>query len=257
MQTIDNRKKNATVLWYQKPAQNWNEALPIGNGRIGGMVFGGIRSEQIQVNEESVWYGGQMQRNNPSTKEKLPQIQALIKEGKIHQAERLCKQALGGTPQGMRIYQTLGDISIDYDFGAMFTEDRVTDYERGLDVEQAVAYTYFQFDETKYKREIFMSAPDNVCVIHLTASGKNKLNLDILQTRHHIYDYAGRYADAEDSIVLGGNLGRDGLDYAMMCKASVPQGTVTIIGETITIENASEVYLYWSASPEAYWDDYS
>ena len=54
MQTIDNRKKNATVLWYQKPAQNWNEALPIGNGRIGGMVFGGIRSEQIQVNEESV-----------------------------------------------------------------------------------------------------------------------------------------------------------------------------------------------------------
>ena len=108
MQTIDNGKKNATVLWYQKPAQNWNEALPIGNGRIGGMVFGGIRSEQIQVNEESVWYGGQMQRNNPSTKEKLPQIQALIKEGKIHQAERLCKQALGGTPQGMRIYQTLG-----------------------------------------------------------------------------------------------------------------------------------------------------
>ena len=90
MQTIDNGKKNATVLWYQKPAQNWNEALPIGNGRIGGMVFGGIRSEQIQVNEESVWYGGQMQRNNPSTKEKLPQIQALIKEGKIHQAERLC-----------------------------------------------------------------------------------------------------------------------------------------------------------------------
>ena len=248
MQTIDNRKKNATVLWYQKPAQNWNEALPIGNGRIGGMVFGGIRSEQIQVNEESVWYGGQMQRNNPSTKEKLPQIQALITKGKIHQPERLCKQALAATPPGLRFYQTLGAISIDYAFGAMFTEDRVTDYERGLDVEQAVAYTYFQFDETKYKREIFMSAPDNVCVIHLTASGKNKLNLDILQTRHHIYDYAGRYADAEDSIVLGGNLGRDGLDYAMMCKASVPQGTVTIIGETITIENASEVYLYWSAA---------
>ncbi len=67
MQTIDNRKKNATVLWYQKPAQNWNEALPIGNGRIGGMVFGGIRSEQIQVNEESVWYGGQMQRERKAS----------------------------------------------------------------------------------------------------------------------------------------------------------------------------------------------
>lgn len=239
-------KQNCTVLWYDRPASDWNEALPVGNGRIGGMVYGTIGCEQIQVNEDTVWYGGPMDRNNPSAKEKLPLIRELIMAGKIHEAERLCKQAIGGTPFGMRIYQTLGDISIDYDFGRALSAEDVSAYERGLNVADALGYTHFLLDDTAYDRELFMSAPDDVCVMRLTARGKNRMNLEIMQSRHHIYEYS-RKASA-DSIVLGGNLGRDGLDYAMMCKASSPDGTIEVIGESITVYDATEVYLYWSAA---------
>lgn len=242
----DQSKQNCAVLWYDKPASDWNEALPVGNGRIGGMVFGNINCEQIQVNEDTIWYGGPMDRNNPSAKEKLPMIQRLIKEGKIHEAERLCKQAIGGTPFGMRIYQTLGDISIDYDLGSDLSDADVTEYERGLNVEMALSYTHFQFNDTKYDREIFMSAPDDVCVMHLTAKGKNRLNIEVMQSRHHIYEYSQK--SSQDSIILGGNLGRDGLDYAMMCKAVSPDGKIEVIGESITVSHATEVFLYWSAA---------
>lgn len=244
------KKKNqdgskCTILWYDKPAMDWNEALPLGNGRIGGMVFGGIDCEQMQVNEETVWYGGPMDRNNPSAKEKLPVIRKLMKEGKIHEAERLCKQALSGTPFGMRIYQTLGEIAIDYNLGTVIGEN-VSAYRRELDVARAVCRTYFLLEDTEYAREIFMSAPDDVCVMHLTARGKKKMDLDIMQSRHHIYEYSK--AASKDSIILGGNLGRDGLDYAMMCKAVSPDGRIEVIGERIVVYNATEVFLYWSAA---------
>ncbi len=238
-------KQNCAVLWYDRPASDWNEALPVGNGRIGGMVFGDIGKEQIQVNEDTVWYGGPMDRNNPSAKEKLPKIRELIMAGKIHEAERLCKQALSGTPFGMRIYQTLGDISIGYEFDRNVSMEEVREYERGLNVEEALCYTHFKLDETVYDREIFMSAPDDVCVMHLTAVGKEKMRLEVMQSRHHIYEYSEKAS--QDSIVLGGNLGRDGLDYAMMCKVSSPDGKVEVIGESIIVSDAAEVCLYWSA----------
>ena len=238
-------KQNRTVLWYDKPAADWNEALPIGNGRIGGMVFGNVGCERIQINEDTVWYGGPMDRNNPSAKEKLPEIRRLILSGRIHEAERLCKQAIGGTPSGMRIYQTLGDITVDYDLGGAACAEAVSEYERGLNVGEAVSYTHFRLDGTAYDREIFMSAPDDVCVMHLTARGKNKMSLEIMQSRHHICEYSEKAS--ADSIVLGGNLGRDGLDYAMMCRAASPDGKIEVIGESIVIRDAAEVCLYWSA----------
>ncbi len=230
-----------STLWYKNPTWDWNEALPIGNGRIGGMIFGGVQSEHMQVNEDSVWYGGPMDRNNPSAKEKLEEIRSLILDGQIHKAERLCKRAIGGTPQGMRIYQLLGDFDINYDMG----QAEVLDYKRSLSLDTAIANVEFVADETHYTREFFMSAVDDVCFIHLTAKGKNKMSVDVMQTRHHIYDYARK--SGEDMIILGGNLGKDGLDYAMMCKAVTPDGKIEVVGETLSIDDATEIYLYWSA----------
>ncbi len=230
-----------STLWYKNPTWDWNEALPIGNGRIGGMIFGGVRSEHMQVNEDSVWYGGPMDRNNPSAKEKLTEIRSLILDGQIHKAERLCKRAIGGTPQGMRIYQLLGDFDINYDMGQV----EVTDYKRSLSLDTAIANVEFVADKTHYTREFFMSAVDDVCFIHLTAKGKNKMSVDVMQTRHHIYDYARK--SGEDMIILGGNLGKDGLDYAMMCKAVTPDGKIEVVGETLSIDDATEIYLYWGA----------
>lgn len=97
-------------LWYKEPANNWDEALPTGNGRLGGMVFGNIYSERIQLNEDSVWYGGPMDRNNPDASKNLDKIRSLLMEGKIKEAEELSALALSGTPECQRHYETLGDL---------------------------------------------------------------------------------------------------------------------------------------------------
>lgn len=102
-------------LWYQKPADEWEEALPLGNGRLGAMVFGQIQKEQIQVNEESIWYGKRRERINPDAKENLPKIREYIRNGQIQKAQKLMSLAMTGCPYGERMYQTLGDISIEMD----------------------------------------------------------------------------------------------------------------------------------------------
>jgi len=97
-------------LWYQSPAEDWNSALPLGNGKLGAMVFGGPVAERIQLNEDSVWSGGFRDRVNPDCKNNLPEIRRLLREGDIAQAENLATLAMAGTPEFERMYQTLGDI---------------------------------------------------------------------------------------------------------------------------------------------------
>ena len=138
-------------LWYKEPAVEWEEALPIGNGRLGGMVYGGIDRELIQVNEESMWYGSPMRRINPDTKKYLPQIRELIKKGEIKKVEKLMEVAMSGCPEGMRIYQTLGEIQLFFDdleysrarksgkIGKTENIDGAKNYIRELDLETAVS----------------------------------------------------------------------------------------------------------------------
>ena len=97
-------------LWYEQPAGIWEEALPLGNGRLGAMVFGRIANEQIQVNEESMWLGGRVNRINPDFRENLPRVRELLDRGEISKAESLMQEAMSGCPESMHPYQTLGDI---------------------------------------------------------------------------------------------------------------------------------------------------
>ena len=102
-------------MWYRKPAEDWNRALPIGNGRLGGMVFGNVRKEKVQLNEDSIWYGGPVDRNNRDALTYLPQIRHLLFEGRIKEAEELATLALSGTPENQRHYQPLGNLFLDFD----------------------------------------------------------------------------------------------------------------------------------------------
>ena len=102
-------------LWYREPAKEWEEALPVGNGRLGAMLYGGTDRELIQVNEESMWYGGAVNRINPDFSAHLPQIRECLKNGKIKQAEKLMELAMSGCPQGMHCYQTLGEIQLYFE----------------------------------------------------------------------------------------------------------------------------------------------
>ena len=102
-------------LWYEKPALEWEEALPVGNGRLGAMVYGGVDREILQVNEESMWFGGAVNRNNPDSRKNLPVIRELLDKGEISRAEKLMDEALSGCPEGMHAYQTLGEVQLFFD----------------------------------------------------------------------------------------------------------------------------------------------
>ena len=142
-------------LWYERPAAVWEEALPLGNGRLGAMVFGEPVNELIQVNEDSMWYGGAVDRINPDTREYLPQIRELILKGEIRKAERLMKMAMSGCHDSAHPYQTLGNIHFLFE-----NIGEVKDYRRLLDLDRAVYENTFTADGVSYTREIFLSAPD-------------------------------------------------------------------------------------------------
>src|SRR5690606_19010665 len=131
-----------TRLWYKKPAADWNEALPIGNGRLGGMIFGTVKREHVQLNEDSIWYGGPVDRNNPDALRYLPKIRELLFKGEIKKAEQLAAMALSGTPEGQRHYQPLEDLFLNLHLD----ESRVESYQRELDISQGVARVSYLYD---------------------------------------------------------------------------------------------------------------
>ncbi|WKL05227.1 glycoside hydrolase family 95 protein [Paenibacillus amylolyticus] len=159
-------------IWFNQPAGTWEEALPIGNGTLGGMIFGKTQIERIQLNEDSLWYGGPMQRNNPQALESLPQIRNLIFDGKIREAEELAADTLVGVPDGQRHYEPLGDFYISMDH----SEHEPNEYQRHLDLEQGKVNVNYTADQSIYSRDYFASYPDQVLVVHLKSSVPGKLS---------------------------------------------------------------------------------
>ena len=166
-------KNFSELLWYKAPAANWDEALPVGNGRIGGMIFGRTDDELIQMNEDSIWSGGFRYRNNPKAKENLGKIRKLIADGRITEAQKLCEDAFYGRNEQQRHYHPMGDLHI-LQSGCENAEN----YKRSLDISTAVAKTEWTSGGVNFSREIFVSAPDNVMVIHFTASEKAKITFE-------------------------------------------------------------------------------
>lgn len=233
-------------LWYKQPARIWEEAMPIGNGRMGAMVFGGVHSEQLQVNEESIWYGGKVDRLNPDALKYLPEIRELLKNGQIGKAQGLMNNALAANPNSVHPYQTLGDIL--FWFGQ---NGKLSSYERSLELDKAVSsveYTLTQEDkgeDTTFTREYFFSKPADCMVMRFAANGTQGLSFNVRLERGRFYDGAGKYEDK--GICLYGNLGKGGFDFAMLLCAKAVGGSCTLIGENIVVENAKEVYLYFTA----------
>lgn len=227
-------------LWYRQAAKEWEEALPLGNGRLGAMVFGDLQKERIQLNEESMWYGGRANRVNPDTKKYLPQIRKLIFDGRIREAEKLMKYAMSGCPDSMHPYQTLGDIYLEFE-----ESEEVTDYERELDLEHAMYRQSYRSGDTIYRRELFISKPDDVMVMHFTAQGSKRLNFSAIMRREKFFD--GVRKAGTRGICLFGNLGKGGFDFSMMLIAEPKDGSVRVIGEHLIVEDASEVTLYFCA----------
>ena len=162
----------ALTLWYPRPAREWLEALPFGNGRLGGTVFGGVEQERIQLNEDTIWSGYPYDPANPGAPEAIAKARALIFAGKQKEAEDLIESSAMGLPKTMAVYQTLGSLMLD------FTNEAtpITDYCRSLDLDTAILTTTFKRDDVTYTREVFSSAPDQVVVVRLTADRPHSIS---------------------------------------------------------------------------------
>ena len=148
-------------LFYQTPAEQWTQALPIGNGRLGAMVFGGVHAEHLQLNEATLWSGEPTDGNNPGAKQVLPLVREAIAAGKYHEADALAQKMQGPYTQS---YQPLGDLNLKF-----AGDESPFNYRRELDLDRAVVTTQYSTGGVAFKRETFSSYPDQVTVIRLTA----------------------------------------------------------------------------------------
>lgn len=225
-------------LWYDKPAGRWEEALPIGNGRLGGMIFGTVSRERVQMNEDSVWYGGPHGGNHPDASKYLPEIRELLAQGKQLEAEHLTRMALMSSPKYMYPYQPLGDLQI----WLLGHEGAVEQYNRELDLEKAVARVRYSLNGVNYVRESFSTAVDQVMVIRFTASSPGSLSFGVHLMRRP-FD-VGTEALSEGLLLMRGECGRDGIQFVTAVKAEIKGGCMKAIGDFLSVEQADEVTLY-------------
>ena len=250
-------------LWYQQPASVWTEALPVGNGRLGAMVFGKVDEELIQLNESTLWSGGPVKTNvNPQAPAYLPQIrEALLKEEDYKKANALARKMQGLYTES---YMPLADLVIKQNFKGAAP----TSYYRDLNIQDAITTTRFTIDGTTFTRQIFISAPDEVIVIRLTSDKPEQLNFSA--SAKSILHYQN-IAAANDELVMKGKApahvdpsyyneaGRQpvifsdtaqcyGMRFQLRIKAVTKDGTVQTDTAGIHVSNASEVILFLSAA---------
>lgn len=164
-------------LWYRQPADEWVQALPVGNGRLGAMVFGGMALERLQLNEDTFFSGGPYNPLNPEARDALPEVRRLIFEGKFAEAQAYANAHVMSRPLKQMSYQPIGDVLL-----TLVGLENVSDYVRELDLETAVARTSFISQRTRYVREVFASAPDQLIVMRLTADRARQIHLGISLT---------------------------------------------------------------------------
>lgn len=266
--SIDNiNQKDSLRLWYQAPSADWNQALPFGNGRLGGMVFGEVEREHIQLNEDSVWYGGPRDRNNPDAYKHLPKIRELLTSGQIKEAEKLAVLALTGTPESQRHYQPLGDLFLEFEHGegqcnfkdkgqlGHYAPMPYENYERSLDLEKALISVTYLVNGITYTREVFSSAVDQVIVIRLSANQPGMISLKVRFERDRWLD--GITATQQNTLSMTGCCGgKDGISFCTSIRASAEGGRVLTVGDTLLVEKADYVTLILAANTSFRTQDY-
>ncbi|WP_099469745.1 glycoside hydrolase family 95 protein [Konateibacter massiliensis] len=256
-------------ICMHKEAKNWNEALPVGNGFMGAMVFGGVGTERIQINEDSVWSGGFIERTNPDARDYFSKIRDLLMAEKTGEAERLAEQSMFGAYPHMRHYQSLGDIWLHFpkekgkkaltqlENGLMYqawVPKTVKDYKRSLDIEQSVGTIQYRYEERMYEREFFASNPDKVIVYKLNAKTAKTLNFETALTRKD--NRGGRsvsYCDGVEVLdneiirLYGQQGGENGIGFELMVMIASTGGRQYRMGGRIVVENADSATLYITA----------
>ncbi len=239
-QTIQKEEKRDLKLWYNKPAGEWTEALPVGNGRLGAMVFGSTVTEHIQLNEESLWTGGPIERANPEALKYLNKVRQLLFEGEYAEGDRLAQEKIMGYRQeaGLHTYQTLGDLFLEFE-----GLENITNYHRELDLRNAIASTTFESNGIRFKREVFSSRPDEVIIIKLSSSKKGSLNFKMWMERP---GDAESVSTGENQLLMTGFAQYEGkgTHFASIANIKNSGGKVISEGEKLVVKDADEVEIF-------------
>jgi alpha-L-fucosidase 2 len=236
-------------LFYDKPASNWNEALPLGNGRLGAMVFGNPGQEQLQLNEETVWAGEPGNNIPPNVFDNIQKIRKLLSEGRNKEAQDLSnstfpRQAPANNNYGMP-YQPVGDIQIKFP-----GHDKFTQYQRELDISNALYTSTYMVDGVTYKREIISSFADDVIIMRITADKKQRINIHVnIVSPHKNHQIAAK----DKRLLLSGTSGSADnkigkVKFETQVQPVIRGGKLTVSDSALTISAADEVLLYISTA---------
>jgi alpha-L-fucosidase 2 len=244
-------------IQFKQPAVYWTEALPVGNGKLGAMVFGGIEKERIALNEDTLWSGYPKEWNNPRAREVLPRIRELIAQENYDQANSLCKEMLGPYTQS---YLPFGDLLITMEHGQLGKR-----YERQLDLASGIAVLSYSIGSVVYTREVFASYPDQVIVVRLTASESGKLSfrarLDSplraaasIEADHYVLTGTApdhvwpNYIDADDPVQYGQEGAAKGLIFSGRLAVRQHGGVLRAGADGLHVMGATSATLYFSAA---------
>ena len=245
------------LLWFDTPATRFTQSLPLGNGRLGAMVFGGVAQERIVLNESSLWSGSPQDADRPDAAKYLPEIRQLLLEGKNAEAEKVvyehftCQGPGSARARGKDVqygsYQTLGNLKINFTAG----DNGVSRYRRELDLENAIARVQYEHDGVKYSRETFVSAPDQVVVVRLSASKPASIHFEASLDRPERFSVSG---EGGNSLLMAGQLnnGTDGkgMKYAARLRVLNKGGEVSIGDDSVLVKRADEVVLLVTAATD-------
>jgi alpha-L-fucosidase 2 len=244
-------------IWFEQPARQWDNALPIGNGRLGAMVFGETRYERVQLNEESVWTGSRNQFTDREGAYKvLPKIRQLLFDGEYAEAQQLCKNDFMGH-NNWNMYQTLGDLFIKTEHG-----NEIMNYTRELDLQNAIARTSYTVDGITYSREYFSSHPQQAIFIRISTDQPGALNMSVALKREKdaAISAIGNTIEMHGQVTAGGANTKGvnpGVNYYTLLRAVANGGTVNTQTDSLIVSNANEVLIklvartdYWGENPK-------
>ncbi|GAE84082.1 glycoside hydrolase family 95 protein [Bacteroides reticulotermitis] len=229
-------------LWYSQPAQNWSEALPIGNSRLGAMVYGGTEREELQLNEETFWAGSPYNNDNSNAIHVLPVVRKLIFEGKNQEAQTLIDANFLTKQHGMS-YLTLGSLFLEFP-----EHKNVSGFYRDLNLENATTTTRYQVNNVTYTRTTFASFTNNVIIMHIKASKANTLNFKVTYNCPLEYEVN---AQNDKLVITCQGKEQEGLKAALQAECQVQvktNGTIHSAGDILQVSEGTEAILYISAA---------
>jgi alpha-L-fucosidase 2 len=269
----ESQHRTAMILWYRQPAAQWNEALPIGNGRMGAMVFGGVNTganngdsqdrkanadiadgkktrpqdEHLQLNEDTVWQGGRQDRLNPKAAEAVPQIRKLLLAGRVGEAEKLAQDGMLSIPPRLPSYSTLGDLYLRSTPQESMQEP-VKNYRRELNLDTAIARVTYSSNDVHYVREMFASAVDRVIVVRLTSDKPGHLSFRVTMDRPE--DFSTKTEGNDKLLLQEGHDHKDSIHFVGEVQVLPTGGAVKSEGNQLAVTNADSVTLLIAAATD-------